>query len=1065
MKKFFLYLLVSLIAFGAAAADLNIYIDTGTSKMYDGKVKDLYQTVGIAVGEFFRRSNIYEGKRPDVKLYVYGVYQIKDKDELKRFSYLQHGFDSGKRPETGIFGEKQERLEEFYLLNPADKETKLSLFDTQFFNDADKNAKDSVFVIITNSGIDRERISGGDKAAPVLQNVDNVKLFRRQSGVKVFVVYLPELWDKVKEVQYRDQCKSLTEQTLQAAWNATIYPAPQASLKLEAGAEPIELVEGGKIERAFYAPLKLSLVTEKASYVSKIVVNGKPLAAGKGRQPLAELTIPDRHNFDIRVVGSNGDEKVYAASFRIFDRLKFYAKANGFDGADDPKAPTEIKGNSPFDITFSTASSNADGEAQWFVDGVKFDDNKRKITVDVKEGVKEVPVWCQVKGYDGKVYRKYFKIAVMPPKPPEPPKEFAWSVKLNGTELVDRRDVVLDGQEKLTVTFEGAASNGKSLRWFRNGKAFQPGATETFTENTELRCEVVDNNNKTRSCTAKIKIAPFTWSVKLNGTELVDRGNVLLSGKEKLAVNFWGAASNGKSLRWFRNGKAFQPGATETFTENTELRCEVVDNNNKTRSCTAKIKIAPFTWSVKLNGRELVDRGNVLLSGKEKLAVNFWGAASNGKSLRWFRDGREFSPGATEIFTENASLRCEVVDGNGNLHSCTAGVEIKKESKPLPLTVKIGGEERRKDKGVITVPSKRGEEAITFAVPTTIQKDELVKYSISYGELTAGAKGGPIKFTVEKYEWEKALPSGKVHQVIWYHNGAEVERFTIDIRRGRYLVIRDQLRREPEKIEGDELPRLEFNEDEGNPVSFALCGVPDDADLGKYFMVVEPTEGEGEHQRIALSEFAKSYKEGFSSENGETENAEKKSAENADPEGNSEQKPDPRFCGVYRGEFHWAYSFPVSDSKVQVVYAGAPGQPDEKLAECRVLVNEVPVPPFPWGRLIFGLIVVAAAAVGVWWYFGNTVVVTLGAEKHRLSVNAKHQLDRKYRDGPEIALDLKKQGGRILISFESFNGMRITQTGDNSEVKEGEEKEIKPGKGLEFGLKKGKQEWTLSIKK
>ena len=980
MKKFFLYLLVSLIAFGAAAADLNIYIDTGTSKMYDGKVKDLYQTVGIAVGEFFRRSNIYEGKRPDVKLYVYGVYQIKDKDELKRFSYLQHGFDSGKRPETGIFGEKQERLEEFYLLNPADKETKLSLFDTQFFNDADKNAKDSVFVIITNSGIDRERISGGDKAAPVLQNVDNVKLFRRQSGVKVFVVYLPELWDKVKEVQYRDQCKSLTEQTLQAAWNATIYPAPQASLKLEAGAEPIELVEGGKIERAFYAPLKLSLVTEKASYVSKIVVNGKPLAAGKGRQPLAELTIPDRHNFDIRVVGSNGDEKVYAASFRIFDRLKFYAKANGFDGADDPKAPTEIKGNSPFDITFSTASSNADGEAQWFVDGVKFDDNKRKITVDVKEGVKEVPVWCQVKGYDGKVYRKYFKIAVMPPKPPEPPKEFAWSVKLNGTELVDRRDVVLDGQEKLTVTFEGAASNGKSLRWFRNGKAFQPGATETFTENTELRCEVVDNNNKSRSCTAKIKIAPFTWSVKLNG-------------------------------------------------------------------------------------RELVDRGNVLLSGKEKLAVNFWGAASNGKSLRWFRDGREFSPGATEIFTENASLRCEVVDGNGNLHSCTAGVEIKKESKPLPLTVKIGGEERRKDKGVITVPSKRGEEAITFAVPTTIQKDELVKYSISYGELTAGAKGGPIKFTVEKYEWEKALPSGKVHQVIWYHNGAEVERFTIDIRRGRYLVIRDQLRREPEKIEGDELPRLEFNEDEGNPVSFALCGVPDDADLGKYFMVVEPTEGEGEHQRIALSEFAKSYKEGFSSENGETENAEKKSAENADPEGNSEQKPDPRFCGVYRGEFHWAYSFPVSDSKVQVVYAGAPGQPDEKLAECRVLVNEVPVPPFPWGRLIFGLIVVAAAAVGVWWYFGNTVVVTLGAEKHRLSVNAKHQLDRKYRDGPEIALDLKKQGGRILISFESFNGMRITQTGDNSEVKEGEEKEIKPGKGLEFGLKKGKQEWTLSIKK
>ena len=50
MKKFSLWLLISLVALGTAATDLHVFIDTGTS-MYkggDGWPKDLYKTAGSA---------------------------------------------------------------------------------------------------------------------------------------------------------------------------------------------------------------------------------------------------------------------------------------------------------------------------------------------------------------------------------------------------------------------------------------------------------------------------------------------------------------------------------------------------------------------------------------------------------------------------------------------------------------------------------------------------------------------------------------------------------------------------------------------------------------------------------------------------------------------------------------------------------------------------------------------------------------------------------------------------------------------------------------------------------
>ena len=978
MKKFSLWLLVSLISFGAAATDLHVFIDTGTS-MYKGdggQLKNLYKTAGVAVGDFFTRRNIYESKRSTL-LTVSGVFKLKKEDKLQIFDYLQHRFNGGK-PDISNLGASMREIPGDWFTNfdKADEATKLSLFDTQIFN----NAENTIFVVITNSGNKREAFFGSYKGLPLFKDTEGVYFARHAGkGIKVFIVDLPDRRRINNDNIYKEKCCDRIEKALEAAWNATIYAAPEVKLSLEIEGSPsgnrtVAVGEKPLKELAFYGPLTVFLNAEKLDNVREIIVNGRALPAVKGRRKLFEQTAPERYKLNIAVVGLNGDRVEYPAiGIKLLDKLVFDARANGISGSSDPKAPGTVAGKSPFAVTFSTTSSNADGAAQWFAGDREFAGGRRVFTA----GKAAEPVRCRIKGYDGRYYTKYFRIVAVPPEPKLPAvTKFAWSVKLNETELVGRSDVpVLKGQEKLSVTFRAAAAGNRPLKWFRNNVPFTPRKTEIFTADTVLRCEAVDGNGQTHSCSARIEVTPFAWSVKLAGKELADE-SVELRGRDKLTLNI-PAAANGKPLRWFINGKPWAPRPAETFTENTVLRCEIVDRNGTTHVGTARIRI---------------------------------------------------------------------------------------DKTPQPerqlLTVKIGGEERRKENGVITVPgSMRSEEPVTFSLPTVVQKNELEKYTISYGE--KGEKGEPVRAAVDKYEWEKALPSGKVHQVVWYYNGQEVERFTIDIRRGRYLVIQDRLKRKPEKLEGEELPKFEFGENEGNPVSFALCGVPDDTDLGKYFLVVMPAEGEP--KRIALSEFAKAYKEGFGTE--------EKSEENAG--GSDGQKPEPKRCGVSRGEFLWEYRFDANtDNKVQIVYAAAPGQPDEKLEEFRVVVNESAASDDDSDGLgtVVGIIVLILLGGAVfWWYMKSTLRVTLARqnqEKSRRLFSGRHELDKSFDDGPDLDLSIEK-GAAVSFVVPSGSKVRITEiVGKKTEAVEARKSlEIKRGEGRVFKLSDGTREWTLSVRK
>ena len=127
MKKFSLWLLVSLISFGAAATDLHVFIDTGTS-MYKGdggQLKNLYKTAGVAVGDFFTRRNIYESKRSTL-LTVSGVFKLKKEDKLQIFDYLQHRFNGGK-PDISNLGASMREIPGDWFTNfdKADEATKL----------------------------------------------------------------------------------------------------------------------------------------------------------------------------------------------------------------------------------------------------------------------------------------------------------------------------------------------------------------------------------------------------------------------------------------------------------------------------------------------------------------------------------------------------------------------------------------------------------------------------------------------------------------------------------------------------------------------------------------------------------------------------------------------------------------------------------------------------------------------------------------------------------------------------------------------------------------------------
>ena len=1248
MKKISLWLLISLVAFGAAATDLRIYIDTGVS-MYKGKngcPKDLYKAAGSAISDFFVGENIY-GKTRNAMLYVHGFFKLKKEDKLEEFTYLQHTFD-GKKPDVSQLSPKNIRSIPsdwpFWKegTDKADDNTKLSLLNTQIF----KDKKDTVFVVISNSDEKYVALIKNLNAKQFSMNDNGVVYFAKcDNGVRVFLVHLPSSSSRDGN-QYRNKSVALVKEVLAAAWNAAIYAEPKAELALDVDGDVRKLSVNGapKKELRRYAPVALALNVGKLDDVKGIVSGGKPIDTKPGRYALKTLTEAKRYIIDTRIVGRNGDVVEYEpVAIRVFDGLVFDAKVKGIFGSDDPKKPAAVSGKAPLAVTLSTRLANVDGEAQWFVNGAPFAGSELKLD-------KDATVRCDVNGLDGKVYKKYFKVSVVQPPPPQvfawsvkingrelvgqddvvfkgqerlpisiqsntsngnpvqwyrdgvkvDPADlkvitkttvlsgevvdgngvtrkcgatvviapFSWSVKINGRELVGQGDVVFKGQERLPIGIQSGTSNGNPIRWYRDGGLIEPANLKEITKSAKLRCEVVDGNGMTRTCFAIVVIEPFSWSVKINGRELVGQGNVVIRGHEKLPLSIHYSTSNGNPIRWYRDEIGVDPADLKEITKSAKLRCEVVDGNGNRRTCFATIEIERFFWSVKINGRELVDRPNVVIKGQDRLPISIYSSTSNGNAIRWYRDGVKVDPADLKEITKTTVLRCEVDDGNGGRRSCRATIEIRSTPVPdlnvrrivgriagaekefsikrgdskatirnvkAPATLRVGTdvsneseiswwlndneiglknntipvngdaviecriigrngrEERRyltvevapprqkltvkygandeplkKEAGVINITGNGGDK-VKFFVPTSIQREELVKYRISYGD---GKDGKPVFEKVEKYDWEKRLAGGKVHQIRWYFEDEEVERFTINIKQKRDLVISSSGKVSQPAEDGRHTLDLEADE---HIVTFQLFGLTD-PDLGRYTLIIAPVEGmEGETKRIQLSTCVKKDEEASDADAAEDGNAEQKPAAAQKP---AERKPDPE-REVVDGEFKFDYEFDApSEQQVSIVYAAVPGQPDkdEVLKECRITVNPEKEKDGggdddKWKKYLYmGLVLAALIALGAFFYLKLSLAVTLtqGAKVQKKRMFAQeYKLFECFRDGPSIRLHIES-GAKICFKAETGKQVKVVEIRKDEldrDVAVGEKMTVRKGDGLKFTLTEGSTSWTLSIRK
>ena len=995
MKKifsvFFTLLFCAASVFAASATkNIHILIDTGKSMRDDGISKKIYQSVGGYVARFIdEHHNDKFGK--NVNIVVEGVVKHKNGPLLLTVPYVNR--KPGSHLDLSAIREMNPNPPDWMTSWDLDPNpTNLDLFQTFFFD----KAKDTVFVVISNSDVGKKSFFGKRPSVIIQPQAFNIHKADYPNNVRVFLVNIPGTGSSGERLFKPQTIKERVNAGMEAAWKSTVYEPPQAALSFDF-TQNGELVKsynltkdmGSKPVFGVYAPAVLKLNAQNAFAVERINISGSAginntecdMTGGKKCcKDIANLKTRGIYTVKAEVIGQNGDSYTHSFSFEVFAPLIFDVKAKAKSDAEINKQV--IKGKAPLVINFAVRVSNADGEPEWYRNGKKFNpDTDNVFNADAK-------VECRVKGLDGRVYTKSFEVKIVAPA------ELKFSAKANNIELIAGKTVKIEGEKTVLVTF--SSNKDKKVRWERNGRRFAPGTQAVrFDKSEKVKCIYTDNGKQIEYAVDIVVTIPPPEDPFISGTAdgvaLANHPNeaklVVESGK---VINFVLEKENVTKVMYLRNGRVFNK--NDKITENCVIEVHACNETGKSVSkyITVEIPVKLAKLTANANGKmrdanflDVKTKSDnvevslgfdiaVQLDELQKYQISYDGKAKESlPSYSWKKSFAADKPHIVKLYYNDKE--CD---------KFTIRIE-KGAEETAKLVVDANGQKRAN--GYLNVKTNDKDVTVKFAFDKALQVEEIKnKYSVSYGDKPAAA--------LDRNEWEHKFEAGKAYQIKLFFNGKVCDKFTLNVKREYKLsfdaVIADE--NKSPKQEEDGSRSLAFTS--GQTVTFTVKGIAPKTDLADLnFQIIDSSESVMFNSDLAALKAALE---------------EERKQKIADGEENvKEVQPDSSvFTWVKDDLGVGSYTAILKNTKTNF---------EDKVT---LSVQNTPPPPdFPWGWVIIGLLVVGG---GVFWFIKtHSVKIDVQEEDNKpMSIkvgNGTIELDKKFRSAPELKITI--EGNKIIV--------------------------------------------------
>ena len=463
----------------AASRDLVVMIDTGMSmrenKAGNGEVC-VYKEVAARVKEFFRE---HSDKNTNIK--VIAVVKHKDQQRLDMSRVLLNVI-GGQRPDftnlTHITPCPDEWSDNIFRRDTDPNPTDLGLF----YNDVFKSAKNKIYVVITNSKINRDRFFNSNKSQRV-GKLDIEKVIF-PNNVKAFLVTLPQV-NSCGEQGFKDnECPKYVIRGLSTAWKETSFEPPRGDVFIDFQSSSVtkSVKVGDKTQSVvIYAPVDVKLRATNLSNVEEISTSGIATAFKAGKvtvengkrsadKNLGTIKDPGDYRLNVSIYGCNGEEIKQQILFTVAKPI-ILGDIGNKSKVDLGKTITLWAKAPDFKVQFPIISGAKD--VVWKREGTKFD--------PVQENVftAEAEVVAEINGVDGEKYEQKFSVRI---------EDIKFWAKANDTLLGTGNDVSISVSKSSKVIFTSASSQG--VKWYRGKDIFVPSkAGDRFEESTNISCK------------------------------------------------------------------------------------------------------------------------------------------------------------------------------------------------------------------------------------------------------------------------------------------------------------------------------------------------------------------------------------------------------------------------------------------------------------------------------------------------------------------------------------------------------------------------------------------------
>lgn len=988
MRKIFSVFAIMFMAvvslYAGSTKNIHILIDTGKSMRDDNDV-EVYKLAGSYVNSFIRdHHNDSFGK--NVNIVVSGVVKHKDGPQLLTVPYVNRKAGSPLDLSALANDKMSPNPPDWMTSWDLDKApTNLDLFQNHFFNDA----KDTVFVVITNSNVGQKTFFGKQSSTLLAPQQLDVHRADFPNNVRVFLINLPAVSRSGKRIFQTTTARERINLGMNAAWNAVIYEKPRFSMLLDLCQNGVT-VNSCKVAATdadkkslpgVYAPAKVKLNVLSAVAVRQINVRVSDDIANKEfkfsdgensmNKEIVSLGTPGTYTIYTEVIGKNGDVHNCTTKFNVFRQMKFEVSLNNAKVKTDKKI---VKGYAPLKVAFATNISNVEGYPEWSKNGKKFDPYKENIFNE------NATVVCKVKGCDGKIYSKTFEIQILK-------KEFEFKAAANSVALGKNGVSKISGLRPFAVKFE--ANTDKNTVWFRNNKRFVPGRNAVIFNNSEVvKCIYTENGRNTELyINVNVIIPPPkapVISVTANGTVMSPSKNSAIMEIEKgSSIKFdFLAKENVATIRYFRNGVPFRNYEKINSDCEIEVRAANKEGNTVSQYITVKIPQRLAKLTATADGKNRDDNGFLnVATNKSELEVTFGFDTQiqldELKKYSYSIDGdRKITP-QSYSWKETLSTKAHLVQLFYENKECDKfTITIRSNDVPAKLLAEAGNRSIRK--GFLNVNTNDSKATVYFSLDSEYQLDELKKYSISYGD-------GTQTSTLQANRWSHDFKAGKTYQVKLFRNNKVCDKFTLGVTRSYVLSF--------DMIVVDDNTGIQTAEDgskslyltEGNTVRFTVKGISPQTDRTKLvYKVIDASETE--MFSINLADLKKEIEEAQA---------------RAIAEGEIDAESVKNTTQTDASEFSWEKNdFAPGNYTVKFINDG-------KEESVTVIVNPREEPP----TIIWPYIVCALAVIAVVFFIAKRNIKISCQAENRSAVEKKIAsgeivLNKKFSDAPELKLTI-----------------------------------------------------------